>query len=158
MMFKKSSRDELVKKIDLYRKRSLESFAGTKAIWTKSNKDLRNRSLLTSEGYSVFVADLEELLLKADFGDMGNTKLRTDVLFAGVDERDYRIANVLKSWEERTRIDPPAIFADNLSIYFDDGRHRTIVAFHLGEKEIPVMVHSTSYLKVSRLITLNKLN
>lgn len=106
-------------------------------------------------GCRIFYVNINELVEKADFGEMINEKLNPQKLFTGVDERDFRVAKILERWDKGGPIDPPEICLDYRNqISFGDGRHRTIIAFQLGEKRIPVLVGWNSRKKIAEQIKL----
>jgi hypothetical protein len=52
-----------------------------------------------------------------------------------------KVAGVLAHWEAQRFMDPPEIWLDaRRGIRIRSGRHRTLVAHHLGEQTIPVAV------------------
>lgn len=149
---------EVLEMINLYRDKKLTEIQKIKARWACGT--YKKHSLYPvrkTEGYEIFYVDLKELIGSADFGEMMYEKLNPKKLFTGIYERDFRIVKVLDQWNKKGYIDPPEISVDHLQkIVFGDGRHRTITAFHLGEKEIPVVVHTSSLDKVSNLMRLRK--
>ncbi|MCF6276713.1 MAG: hypothetical protein L3J07_02570 [Candidatus Magasanikbacteria bacterium] len=151
---------EIINYIDSYKNKSLFEINKIIVKWAYgTNKKYLSKyyKLIGLKDYSIYLVNTKELINKADFGEMGHTKLKPDILFNGIDERDFRIAKLLEHWGDGGFIDPPEIFINNLpNISFNDGRHRTIVAFHLGEKEIPVIIHNTLIEKISSITKLNK--
>jgi hypothetical protein len=109
------------------------------------------------EGCKIFYVELNKLIELADFGEMMYKKLNPKKLFTGIYERDFRVVKILDHWSKGGYIDPPEICLNHLQkISFGDGRHRTIVAFHLGEKYIPVMVHLSLVDKISKMVELKE--
>ena len=110
----------------------------------------------SANGYRVFYIDLNQLIHLGNFGEMDGVELAPHHLFTGGEKRDYRVAKVLYHWSNDGYIDPPEIYPSNRSqkISFTDGRHRTIAAFHIGEKQIPVLIHKSFIQEMSRIITL----
>ncbi len=128
---------KILSEIAIYREMDISKLSEIKVLWAISKKDM----LYGMRGRRLFYVDLNELVEKADFGEMMYKKLNPQRLFTGVDERDFRVAKILERWNKGDLIDPPEIFLDHKKqINFGDGRHRTIVAFQLGEKRIPVLV------------------
>ena len=81
-------------------------------------------------------------------------ELDPKVLFTRDDASDYRVAKILDDWQNMKFIDPPTLSISlEGQLTFSDGRHRTIVAYHLKELEMPIAFHkSLSSLIRARLI------
>lgn len=142
---------KILNEIAIYREMDTSRLSEIKVLWAISKKDMRYRM----RGNRLFYVDLNELIEKADFGEMMYKKLNPKKLFTGVDERDFRVAKILERWNKGGMIDPPEIFIDHKKqINFGDGRHRTIVAFQLGEKRIPILVDWRIRKKVAEQIKL----
>ena len=146
---------DILKKINAFRDKDIVEIRKIKVRWAYGvNRKYRKFPL---RGYRFFYVDLKYLIDSADFGEMMSIGLNPQKLFNGVDERDYRIAMLLDHWSKDGYIDPPEIGLNNSGrISFGDGRHRTITAFHLGEKEIPVVIHSSLVKRVSAVIKLER--
>lgn len=149
---------DVLEMINLYRDKTLTDLKKIKVRWAcGSYKKYSRLPVLKSEGYEIFYVELDDLIKLADFGEMMYAKLNPKKLFTGIYERDFRVVKVLDHWNKNGYIDPPEISVDSSKkISFSDGRHRTVTAFHLGEKEIPVIVHRSSIDSVSSLISLRK--
>jgi hypothetical protein len=128
---------KILDEIAVYRKMENSKLSKIKVCWATNKKDMK----YGMKGCRMFYVNLKELVEKAYFGEMICEKLNPQRLFTGVDERDFRVAKILERWDKKGPIDPPEICLDYKGrINFGDGRHRTIVAFQLGEKIIPVLV------------------
>lgn len=143
--------------IDLYRGKKLIEIQKIKARWAcGTHKKHSLYPVCKTEGYNIFYVDLRELIGSADFGEMMYEKLNPRKLFTRIYERDFRIAKVLDRWNKGGYIDPPELCLNHLgAISFNDGRHRAIAAFHLGEKRMPVAIHSSLVNRISQLINLD---
>lgn len=51
-----------------------------------------------------------------------------------------RILNILERWNRKLYIDPPIIMRNNNFYQFRNGRHRTIAAYYLKVKTIPIFI------------------
>lgn len=120
------------------------------------NRNKATRRYRYAGGYRLFYVNLKALVGSADFGEMGYSKLQPYKLFNGVNERDYRVVQALDHWSQDGFIDPPEIYPDRQKVAFADGRHRTIAAYHLGKKEIPVYVHTEGIDEITNLIKLRR--
>ena len=144
--------------IGVYRRKELAELKGIKSKWACGK--YRHKAIYHyryAEGYRLFYVELKALIDSADFGEMGHAKLEPSKLFNGVNERDFRVVQVLDHWRNGGFIDPPEICLDrSQKITFGDGRHRTVTAFHIGKKEIPVFVHVTGVKGLSKLIKLRR--
>ena len=149
---------EVLEMINRYRNKTLSEIRKIEARWSCGAYEKYSLySMRKSEGYEIFYVELKELIESADFGEMMYEKLNPKKLFTDIYERDFRIVKILDQWSKKRYIDPPEICLNHLQkISFGDGRHRTIVAFHLGEKYIPVMVHSSLFDKLSKMIYLKE--
>ena len=144
---------KILETINLYRDKKPAEIKKIKARWAFGVN--RKRVFRPSQGCCVFFVELKKLVGAADFGEMMFAPLNPRELFSGIDERDFRVAQVLAHWDKGGYIDPPEICLNRLGhVTFGDGRHRTIAAFHLGEKKIPVRVHRSLIKKVSTAINL----
>lgn len=143
--------------IDLYRDKEITEIQKIKARWAcGTNKKHALYPLRKSEGYKIYYVELNQLIRLADFGEMMYKKLNPKKLFTRIYERDFRIVKVLDRWNKKGYIDPPELCLTNLGkLSFNDGRHRTIAAFHVGEEKIPVVVHSSLVDKISQLVNLS---
>lgn len=148
---------EVLEMINLYRDKELAEIQKIKARWAcGAYKKHAFYPIRKSEGYKIYYVELKGLIKLADFGEMIYKKLNPKKLFNGIYERDFRIVKVLDQWSKKGFIDPPELCLTHLGkLSFNDGRHRTIVAFHVGEERIPVVVHSSLVDKISRLISLS---
>jgi hypothetical protein len=147
--------------IDSYRNKKIAEIGKIKVRWAygENNKYLRYISVVSLRDYFVFLVKTRELIDKADFGEVARAAMRPDLLFNNVDERDFRVAKILDHWNKKGYLDPPEISTDIFGrIIFHDGRHRAVVAFHLGEEKIPVLVHKTIVKKVSDVLNLSGLS
>jgi len=149
---------DVLEMINLYRSKTLSEIKKIEARWACGiYKKHSLYPMRKSEGYEIYYVKLNELIESADFGEMMYKKLNPKKLLTGIYERDFRVVKILDCWSKGGYIDPPEICLNSLQqISFGDGRHRTIVAFHLGEKYIPVVVHSSLFDKISKVIQLKK--
>lgn len=150
--------EEVLRMISLYRNKDLIDIKKIKAYWACGvNQEYAMYIPSNFEEYSVFYVNLKKLINLAEFGEMMHEKMNPQYLFTEIYERDFRIVKVLDRWNKKEYIDPPELGLDYQGkIIFHDGRHRTVVAFHIGEKEIPVMIHSSVIDKISQLIYLKE--
>lgn len=142
--------------INSYKSKTIDEIKKIQVQWACGiNKKYRRYPI---KGTKLFYVELEKLIATVDFGEMGYQKLDPQRLFTGVEDRDFRIARALYHWDQNGYIDPPEIFPEHSqNITFADGRHRTIAAFHIGEKHIPVLVHRSVINKLLPHIELIKL-
>lgn len=127
------------KLIETYRKMDSFELSKIKVKWAirENSKYMRG----DFEDYSFFIVNLYELIAKVNFGEMDFCRMDPNKLFTESINSNYRIARCLDHWRNSKYIDPPRISLDSLdSVSISDGRHRTITAFQLGEKEIPVAI------------------
>lgn len=144
---------KILETINRYRDKKPTELKKIKARWACGVN--RKRVFRPSQGCRVFYVEPKNLVGAADFGEMMFAPLNPRELFSGIDERDFRVAQVLDHWSKNGYIDPPEIYLNHFGqVAFGDGRHRTIAAFHLGEKKIPVRVHRSLIKKVSTTINL----
>lgn len=153
MKIRKVNFKSVSKFIDTYRKMNSCELNMIKAKWAVGDK--RSKMFNDPEGYSIFLVNIEELISKVDFGEMGFEKMNPSKLFTNVDISDFRIAKILEHWRNGGYVDPPALYLNSFNqLYISDGRHRTISAFHLGEKNIPVAVPCSLIEDVAKKINL----
>jgi hypothetical protein len=95
--------------------------------------------------------DLPQLVASAEFWELDPQRLITD------HANDFRFVRIIERWEKGRPIDPPEIYYRENSdrIYFSDGRHRTIAAFHIGIAQIPIAIDVNQLERVTPLLTAN---
>lgn len=153
MKIKKADSKKASRLIGFYMKMGPRELKMINVKWAVGDKI--NHILNDFEDYSFFYVNLEELIKKVDFGEMGFKKMNPNELFTDVDVSNFRIAKILKQWRNGGYIDPPSLCLDSFNkLYISDGRHRTIGAFHLGETNIPVAVPSSLVKDVSMQLDL----
>jgi hypothetical protein len=73
-----------------------------------------------------------DIINKGDFKELNPFKLITD------HTNDMRYVHIIETWESGGYMDPPEAYSDGIKWSFTNGRHRTIAAYHIGEKCIPI--------------------
>lgn len=123
-------REGLDAKSDIYRKwlakYSLAPIDNLKPLWT----------CIPEKNDTIYNADIIKLIEVTNLGksfDLNNI-FKDDV------RSNSRILNILERWNRKLYVDPPTIIRNNDSYIFKDGRHRTIAAYHLQIKTIPVFL------------------
>lgn len=100
--------------------------------------------------YTIFLVDVNELISKVDF-----ISLNPSHLFSGDEASDSRVAKIIDDWTNGRFIDPPTLSTHtDGTLSLSDGRHRSIVAYHIGVKTIPVAIHNTMIEYFSKKIGL----
>ena len=89
--------------------------------------------------YKVLVASVEKL---TNYGVFDEVDLK--MLFTGTEPNDHRVARILDRWEIGLFIDSPEICISEGTgkLGFQDGRHPTKVAYHLGFEKNPVAIYT----------------
>jgi hypothetical protein len=109
-------------------------------VWPKPNNDYAHIKVKTNR--------LIELL---DFGE-----LNPEILFSDDKASDIRYVTTLDRWEWCLAVDPPEIGVEKnngkLNLKISDGRHRAILAYHLGEDCIPIYIHKSDMGDIRRLV------
>jgi len=87
---------KILKTINLYRDKEPSEIRKIKVLWACGvNKKHLYRPL---QGCRVFYVELKKLIDSADFGEMMFVALNPRQLFTGIDERDFRVAQILDHW------------------------------------------------------------
>lgn len=60
--------------------------------------------------------------------------------------------HIINSWKNGRFIDNPTLTLTQNELRFSDGRHRTILAYHLGETALPVLIHETMIDDINRKV------
>lgn len=153
MKLHKANSKQYLHTISIYKNKNIKEIRSIKIRWAHgSNKEHYFEYL---ENHSVFMVKTKELINKIDFGEMGFKKLNPHVLFNGTIVSDGRIAKALEHWEKNNFMDPPILALKSSNLYIVNGRHRTIVAFHLGEKTIPVAIPNDQINEIGQILNLN---
>lgn len=84
--------------------------------------------------YKIVNINLSTLIMTADFEGLEKQQLITD------DINDFRYIDIFENWENGIHLDPPVLSIIGTKISISDGRHRTICAYHIGQKCIPIAV------------------
>jgi hypothetical protein len=156
IQIKRANKDQLLLLIDAFSKRSIDDLSAIKPIWA-CGKDIRrlyNQTLHPNAGeYSIQYVFVEEIVNFSDF--MGINPFQ---LFGNGELSDYRVAKIIAQWEGKKHIDPPIIYNccsnNGKKLAFLDGRHRTVVAFHLKVKQMPVALKLTDRPAIQNIIKL----
>jgi len=154
---KKKTLDKELKLISLYKKKQISDFKKIKPRWAvdKYSVYATTHFKASLEDCEIFKILSKDLIKKADFGDMGGVPLNPNVMFNGVEIRDFRVAKILEHWDNFGFIDPPQIGIGSFSeIIFYDGRHRTLAAINLGCKFILIAIHFSDKKAVERILNL----
>jgi hypothetical protein len=126
-----------------------------KPIWATGpllNFNMMNRPDKHNKRKHVYVKIID-LIEKVDFGELNPT-----ILFTGKAHSISRYITTLDRWENGLSVDPP-----DLQIFFNsgrkqlkiaDGRHRTILSFHVGALCIPVCVNRFDIEYLSDMVEL----
>lgn len=157
MNLRKANKSDITILLQTYKNKKTEDLKNIKIKWAvglyKEKMSLSCQSYL--DGYLFFYVKTDQLIYKANFGEMRYVPLQPEILFNGVNERDWRIAKILDYCNDNLYLDPPIISVDKYGkLSFDDGRHRTIVAFNLGKKKIPVAIHLDHVKEIEKIIDL----
>lgn len=150
---------EIIEFVDMYKGKKKNEIDKISIKWTCDNDQnyLYNKTLTTTGGYSIYWVETFELINKANFGEMGGHPLMPELLFNNIYERDWRVAKILDHCFNAKYLDPPDVNLDySDKITFGDGRHRTIVAFHLGLEKIPIAIEQSMVNKISSILTLSE--
>jgi len=109
------------------------------------------------DGYDVYWTDTKELVEQVAFGNMDRGEINYKKLFGNGPTSDQRIALTLHHWENGQYMDLPELGGINFGkLTIGDGRHRTIAAYHLGEKQMPIAIPKELTKDVQILIHLRK--
>jgi len=143
----------LEKDISYYKKKYKDGQLDIRPLWAcgpnadkRRYKDLEH---IDMDEYETLDVNASALIKNADF-----LEVNPQVLFTGIGQNDSRVLRILSRWEEGYFIDPPeiGIRRDEFTLFFADGRHRTKVAYLLGEKSIPVMCYKSDLKKLKRIL------
>jgi hypothetical protein len=148
---------EDVEKVSYYKKMDLNEILKISAKWAcgSNEKYLSNLGLHPTEFYSLFWVECKELINTIEFEELDGVNLNPKLLFNDINERDCRVVKVLDHWRNGGYIDPPVISINRLNkIWFADGRHRTIAAFHIGEEKIPIIFEKSKFKNISLTLSL----
>ena len=89
--------------------------------------------------------DLYKVIERSEFLELSTKTMITDHI------NDFRYVDIIERWEQGLPIDPPLISFAEGELLFEDGRHRTIAAYHIGETTIPVAVYKWNLEEVKSL-------
>jgi hypothetical protein len=102
--------------------------------------------------FVTFQTDLHKLM-----SYVPKEEIDVSALFNGEPRNDRRVAHILNRWHHKQFIDPPTIgirLFEGPYIDFQDGRHRTKVAFLLGCTSIPVAIEKDEFDEMKKIIPL----
>ncbi|ROI03262.1 hypothetical protein EGI16_11910 [Chryseobacterium sp. G0240] len=112
-----------------------------------------SKDLLPEEGrFNIFFVETSKLVENSDFREVNMSSL-----FTLEEKNNGRISQILNHWKNHTCLDPPKIYFDSFTnkINFEDGRHRTKLAFFLDFKKIPIAIYKEDVKDIQKLLTLN---
>jgi len=125
-----SINDYYIEKVNEIRNISLTERQKIKPLWLCNEIEIRN-----SNKHNVI---LKEIRITKILGIIKLTSvLNTTDIFENEPKNNRRIMSILRAWKHGIGIMPPTINYED-SISFLDGRHRTLAAYFLGAKTIPV--------------------
>lgn len=142
----------------IYKAMSLMELRAIKPKWAYGrniNKLLNPTLHPTNQDYEFFFVKPSDLIKCSEFYEVN-----TEILFTGESLNDHRVTGILFQWENKGFIDPPSMYlSENIKgkLFFNDGRHRTKLAYHLGCKRIPIAIHNDDITEKSDLIKLSKI-
>ncbi len=118
------------------------------------NKLLNTMLHPANQDYEIFFVKPSDLIKCSEFYEVN-----TEILFTGENLNDCRITGILFQWENKRFVDPPSMYLSEDSqgkLFFNDGRHRTKLAYLLGHKRMPIAIHNDNVSEISDLIQLSK--
>ena len=122
--------DYYLEKINEYKSISLSELQKIKPIWTCGESlrfnDFKHKVVLKE----LRINEVLEIIESKGI-------LNTTEVFSNEPKSNRRIMNILRAWKKGIPIEPPCIIYDD-SIYFSDGRHRSLAAHFLGADTIMV--------------------
>jgi hypothetical protein len=145
---------ELIENLNPFKNGQSQHLKLVKAKWAYgiNINELYNKTINPAiSDCEIYFVKTKELIRKSDF-----LKVTSQTLFDRNETSMKRMSEILERWKKELFIDPPTIYPcpfDNTRVAFEDGRHRTIVAYHLNELVIPVAVDNTHFYKVKSLLT-----
>ncbi|HAZ24717.1 MAG TPA: hypothetical protein DEQ87_13710 [Algoriphagus sp.] len=135
----KQRRLHLDRQYEKYSRLGIKGIKGITPIW--ATDDLIFQNMMNSPSpwnnlihVKVSTNDLVKLI---DFGE-----LNPSTLFSNDRASNMRFVTTLDLWEKAQPVDPPTVSPENVNgefrIGISDGRHRTILAYHIGADCIPI--------------------
>jgi len=128
--------------------KTFKDFLLTESInWAvKNNKPdpdkLENSRLADSDYYALVFLNLEKVMRNVDANPETGMGLDITKPDGGKNAKSFRLSRVRSHISSKGYLDPPIISYNDYTnfIDFENGRHRTFVAYQMGEKIIPFFV------------------
>ncbi|WP_339869371.1 hypothetical protein [uncultured Algoriphagus sp.] len=141
------------KQYEKFKGLGVEGIQNINPVWATGkfmDQNMMNR-LEPNGSYAHIQVSTIGLIEEVDFGE-----LNPKILFSGDMASDMRFVTTLDRWEGGLPVDPPELGIDinngKINFKVSDGRHRAILAFHLGEDCIPVYVHKSNIEHIKILV------
>jgi len=150
--------DDYEEKVELYTQKSIKEIRKIEPRWAYGeNKDkLLDRSQHPECGnYKIFSVGVKDLLQNIEsFG------FNYEILFTGDLASDCKVASTLERWENNEYVDPPFLqisMYNSKKLSIEDGRHRTKLAYHMNQLEIPFAIYESLVNDVNNIIELKEI-
>lgn len=119
--------------LDKYKKR--DSLNYLEPLWA-CNGNL-NQRISYSNGFHEKMVDIMALVNATNL----DKRFNLNEIFENDYRSNCRILNILERWNRKLYVDPPLIIQNKNGIYYyRDGQHRTIAAYYLKAKSIPILL------------------